>query len=66
MIEVKIPDIGDFQDVEIIDVLFNEGDRVEPEEELLTLESDKATMPIPCPVAGVISKFQCECWRSSF
>ncbi len=57
MIEVKIPDIGDFQDVEIIDVLFNEGDRVEPEEELLTLESDKATMPIPCPVAGVISKF---------
>ncbi|MCY4150042.1 MAG: dihydrolipoyllysine-residue acetyltransferase [Gammaproteobacteria bacterium] len=56
MIEVKIPDIGDFQDVEIIDVLFNVGDRVEPEDELLTLESDKATMPIPCPVGGVISK----------
>ncbi|MCY4052240.1 MAG: dihydrolipoyllysine-residue acetyltransferase [Gammaproteobacteria bacterium] len=56
MIEVKIPDIGDFQDVEIIDVLFNVGDRVELEEELLTLESDKATMPIPCPAAGVISK----------
>ena len=56
MIEVKIPDIGDFQDVEVIDVLFNAGDRVEPEDELLTLESDKATMPIPCPVGGVISK----------
>ena len=56
MVEVKIPDIGDFQDVEIIDVLCNVGDRVESEDELLTLESDKATMPIPCPVGGVISK----------
>lgn len=56
MMEIKIPDIGDFQDVEIIDVLVNAGDRVKPEEILLTLESDKAAMDVPCPANGVISK----------
>jgi len=56
MIEVKVPDIGDFSDVEIIEVPVNVGDRVEPEEPLLTLESDKATMEIPSPQGGVVSK----------
>ena len=52
MIEVKIPDIGDFKDVEIIEILVSPGERVEKETPLITLESDKATMPIPSPSAG--------------
>jgi dihydrolipoamide dehydrogenase len=53
-LEVKVPDIGDFKDVEVIEVLVKPGDRVEKEQSLLTLESDKATMEIPAPVAGVV------------
>ena len=52
--EVRLPDIGDFKDVEIIELLVNVGDRVEPEQSLLTLESDKATMEIPAPFGGVV------------
>ena len=52
--EVKVPDIGDFEDVEIIEVGVAEGDRVEVEQSLITLESDKATMDVPSPAAGVI------------
>ncbi len=52
--EVTLPDIGDFHDVEIIELLVNVGDRVEAEQSLLTLESDKATMEIPAPFAGVV------------
>ncbi|HEY6241097.1 MAG TPA: biotin/lipoyl-containing protein, partial [Burkholderiales bacterium] len=52
MIEVKVPDIGDFKDVEIIEVLVKPGDRVEKEASLITLESDKATIEIPSPHAG--------------
>ncbi|TCT23870.1 dihydrolipoyl dehydrogenase [Thiobaca trueperi] len=54
MIEVKIPDIGDFKDVEIIEILVSPGERVEKETPLITLESDKATMPIPSPSAGTV------------
>ena len=53
-IEVKVPDIGDFQDVPVIDVLVNPGDTVEPEDPLITLESDKATMEVPAPQAGTV------------
>lgn len=53
-IEVKVPDIGDFQDVPIIEVLVKPGDTVEPEDPLITLESDKATMEIPAPQAGTV------------
>jgi dihydrolipoamide dehydrogenase len=53
-LEVKVPDIGDFKDVEVIEVLVKPGDRVEKEQSLLTLESDKATMEIPSPVAGAV------------
>ncbi len=52
--EVKVPDIGDFDAVEIIEVAVAAGDRVEVEQALITLESDKATMDVPSPVAGVV------------
>ena len=53
-IEVKVPDIGDFKEVEVIEVLVKPGDRVEKEQSLISLESDKATMEIPAPQAGVV------------
>ncbi len=52
--EVKVPDIGDFEDVEIIEVAVSPGDRVEVEQPLITLESDKAAMDVPSPAAGVV------------
>ena len=52
--EVFVPDIGDFKDVEVIEILVKPGDRVEKEVSLVTLESDKATMEIPSPVAGIV------------
>jgi len=52
--DIKIPDIGDFDNVPVIEVLVNEGDVVEKDQSLLTLESEKATMEIPSPQAGVI------------
>jgi len=54
--EFKFPDIGSFKDVEVIDVLVKAGDRVAAETPLLTLETEKATMDVPAPVAGVIEK----------
>ncbi len=53
--EITIPDIGDFDSVEIIDIAVNVGDKVNKEDTLLTLESDKATMDIPAPHAGEIT-----------
>jgi len=57
-IEIKIPDIGDFSDVPVIEVLVSEGDRVDAEDGLVTLESDKATMEVPSPAAGVIREMK--------
>ncbi len=54
LVEVTLPDIGDFESVEIIEVLISPGDRVEAEDQLITLESDKATMGIPAPGAGLV------------
>ena len=54
VVEVKVPDIGDFKDVPVIEVLVKPGDRVERESPLVTLESDKATMEVPSPAAGVV------------
>lgn len=54
IIDVLLPDIGDFKAVEIIEVLVSNGDEVAVEDSLLTLESDKATMEIPSPHAGVV------------
>jgi len=53
-IEVKVPDIGDFKDVPVIEVLVKPGDSVKKDDSLLTLESDKATMEIPAPFAGTV------------
>ncbi|MGD2020804.1 MAG: biotin/lipoyl-binding protein, partial [Thiohalocapsa sp.] len=53
---VLLPDIGDFAEVEIIEVLVSPGDSIEPEQSILTLESDKATMEIPAPVGGTVKE----------
>ncbi len=55
---IHVPDIGDFKDVEIIDVLVKPGDTIEPEQSLISLESDKATMDIPAPAAGTIKEIK--------
>ncbi|MDH4395159.1 MAG: dihydrolipoyllysine-residue acetyltransferase [Limnobacter sp.] len=57
-IEVKVPDIGDFAEVEIIEVLVKVGDRVAVEQSVITVESDKASMEIPSPAAGVIKELK--------
>ena len=54
IIEVKVPDIGDYRNVPVIEVLVKPGDAVNPEDPLVTLESDKATMDVPAPQAGTI------------
>ena len=56
MVEVKVPDIGDFDAVEIIEVLVSPGDTVSAEDSLITLESDKASMEIPSSHAGVVKE----------
>jgi dihydrolipoamide dehydrogenase len=53
-IEVKVPDIGDFKDVPVIEVFVKPGDAVKAEDSLVTLESDKATMDVPAPAAGTV------------
>jgi pyruvate dehydrogenase E2 component (dihydrolipoamide acetyltransferase) len=57
-IEITVPDIGDFGDVPVIEVLVAVGDSVEAEQSLVTLESDKATMEVPAPAAGVIAELR--------
>jgi dihydrolipoamide dehydrogenase len=57
-VEVKVPDIGDFRDVAVIEVLVKPGDRVEKETSLITLESDKATIEIPSPHAGTVKELR--------
>ena len=56
VVEVKLPDIGDFEKVDVIEVLVAPGDRVQKETPLITLESDKATMEIPSPAAGTVGE----------
>jgi dihydrolipoamide dehydrogenase len=55
-IEVKVPDIGDFKDVPVIEIFVKPGDTVAAEDSLLTLESDKATMDVPSPIAGTVKE----------
>ena len=57
-IEVKVPDIGDFTDVPVIEVFVKPGDTVKAEDSLVTLESDKATMDVPAPIAGVVKELK--------
>ncbi|RNE94267.1 dihydrolipoyllysine-residue acetyltransferase [Marichromatium sp. AB32] len=56
--DILLPDIGDFTDVEIIEILVAPGDRIEAEQSILTLESDKATIEIPAPRAGVVERLK--------
>ncbi len=58
MSQVLVPDIGDFKEVEVIEVLVKPGDAVEKEQSLVTLESDKATMEIPSPAGGVVKEIR--------
>src|SRR5438874_2465705 len=54
-VEVKVPDIGDFKDIPIIEVFVKSGDKVKAEDPLISLESDKATMDVPSPAAGTVT-----------
>ncbi|MFZ5483109.1 MAG: dihydrolipoyl dehydrogenase [Pseudomonadota bacterium] len=56
LIQINVPDIGNFKDVAIIDILVRPGDRLARDTSLITIESDKAAMDIPCPQAGVVEK----------
>jgi dihydrolipoamide dehydrogenase len=58
VIEIKVPDIGGFKDVPVIEVLVKAGDSVKKEDPLITLESDKATMEVPAPQAGVVKELK--------
>ena len=58
LIEVKVPDIGDFKDVPVIEVLVQPGDSIKTEQSLITLESDKASMDVPSPVDGVVKEIK--------
>ena len=57
-VEVKVPDIGDFKNVPVVEVLVKPGDTVQPEDPLVTLESDKATLEVPSPAAGVVKELK--------
>jgi pyruvate dehydrogenase E2 component (dihydrolipoamide acetyltransferase) len=56
MVDIKVPDIGDFTDVEVVEVMVKAGDRVNAEDSLITIESDKASMEVPSPQAGVVKE----------
>ncbi|MEW6340334.1 MAG: dihydrolipoyllysine-residue acetyltransferase [Pseudomonadota bacterium] len=56
--EVKVPDIGDYKDIPVIEIAVKVGDRVEKEQSLVTLESDKATMDVPSTAAGVVKELK--------
>jgi pyruvate dehydrogenase E2 component (dihydrolipoamide acetyltransferase) len=56
LVEVKVPDIGDFKNIPVIEVLVQPGDAVGAEDSLITLESDKATLEVPSPVAGTVKE----------
>jgi len=58
VIEVKVPDIGDFKNIPVIEVLVKPGDSVNKEAPLVTLESDKATMEVPAPAAGIVKEIK--------
>ena len=58
IIEAKVPDIGDYSDVPVIDICVKVGDTVKAEDALVTLESDKATMDVPCPADGVVKEIR--------
>ena len=56
--EILIPDIGNFDSVDVIDILMNIGDAINPDDPLLTVESDKASMDIPAPFSGTVKEIK--------
>ena len=58
LVEVKVPDIGDFDEVAVIELLVKVGDTVKAEQSLITVESDKASMEIPSSAAGVVKELR--------
>lgn len=58
LLEIRVPDIGDFDEVEVVEILVAKGDRVELEDPLVSIESDKATMEIPSTASGVVAELQ--------
>ena len=56
--EIKVPDIGDFSDIPVIEIHVAAGDTVAAEDPLVTLESDKATLDVPAPVAGTVTELR--------
>ena len=58
LVEIKVPDIGDFAEVTVIELMVKPGDTVTPEQSLITVESDKASMEIPCSHAGVVKELK--------
>ena len=62
IIEIKVPDIGDFKDVPVIAVLVKAGEKIAVEQTLLTLETDKATVDVPSPSAGVVKELKLKQW----
>src|SRR5690606_11460239 len=58
LVELKVPDIGDFDEVEVIEVLVAVGDSITPEQSLITVESDKASMEIPAAQGGVVKSLK--------
>src|SRR5579864_5712657 len=58
MVEVKVPDIGDFKEVEVIELMVKVGDTVKVDQSLITVESDKASMEIPSSHAGVVKELK--------
>ena len=60
VIKVNVPDVGDFKDIPVIEVLVKPGDQVQKEDSLLTLESDKATMDVPSPLKGTVKEVHVE------
>lgn len=58
LVEIKVPDIGDFKEVEVIELLVKVGDAVKLDQSLITVESDKASMEIPCNMAGVVKELK--------
>ena len=58
LVELKVPDIGDFSDVDVIEVNIKPGDAIEKEQGVITLETDKATMEVPSDVAGTVKELK--------
>ena len=58
LIDIKVPDIGDFKEVAVIEILVKPGDTVKPEQSLITVETDKASMEIPSSAGGVVAEIK--------